>query len=64
MARSPASFKQADLARAMKAVRAAGLDVARTDILPDGTIRLIHKAEVTSDPATPFDQWKAKRDAR
>jgi len=63
MARSPASFKQADLARAMKAVRAAGFEVARTDILPDGTIRLIHKAEVASDPATPFDQWKAKRDA-
>lgn len=62
MARGPATFKQADLTRAVKAARAAGLDVARTEIMPDGTIRLIHSAEVTSTPATPFDEWKAKRD--
>jgi len=64
MSRGPAKFKQADLTRAVKAARAAGLDVARTEIMPDGTIRLIHQAEVTSVVESPFDEWKAKRDAR
>lgn len=64
MAARPATFKQADLARAVKAVRAAGLDVVRTEIGADGKIVLHHHSEVTSEPATPLDEWRAKRDAR
>lgn len=64
VARTPANFRQADLARAVRAVKSAGLDVVRTEIGPDGKIVLIHASEVTSTPASPFDEWKAKRDAR
>lgn len=64
MAKSPATFKQSDLARAVKAVRAAGLGVARTEISPDGTIRLFHGAEVTSESGSPLDEWLAKQNAR
>jgi hypothetical protein len=35
-----ARFKQADLTRALKAVTAARIDVARIDISPDGTISI------------------------
>jgi hypothetical protein len=64
MARGPASFKQADVTRALRAVKAAGLDVVRTEIGTDGKIVLHHHSEVSSEPATPFDEWKAKHDAR
>lgn len=64
MARTPATFRQADVARAVRAVKAAGLDVVRTEIGPDGKIVLVHASEVTSEPANPFDEWKAKKDAR
>ncbi|MGY4398384.1 hypothetical protein ACVWZA_003590 [Sphingomonas sp. UYAg733] len=59
-----ATFRQADLTRAVKAARAAGLDVARIEINPDGTIVLEQSRETISGQASPLDQWKAKRDAR
>lgn len=64
MAKRPATFKQTELTRAAKGVKAAGLPVVRTLVLPDGTFIFDHRTEVTSEPATPFDEWKAKRDAR
>lgn len=64
MAKRPAPFKQAELTRAAKGVKAAGLPMVRTLVLPDGTFIFDHRTEVTSEPATPFDEWKAKRDAR
>jgi len=60
MARTPAMFKQGDVVRAVKAARAAGLNVARTEIAPDGTIRLIH-TDCSPVPASPYDEWKQKR---
>lgn len=63
MARGPATFKQVDITRALRAVKAAGLDVVRTEIGADGKI-VLHHSEVSSEPATPFDEWKAKHDAR
>jgi hypothetical protein len=62
MARTPANFKQTDMVRAVKAALAAGLDVVRTEISPDGTIRLIH-SDCSPVPASPFDEWKQKRHA-
>lgn len=59
-----ATFRQADLTRAVKAARAAGLDVARIEINPDGKIVLEQSRETISGPSNAFDEWKAKRDAR
>jgi hypothetical protein len=60
MARGPLLFKQADLVRAVKAVRTAGLEVERTEILRDGRIVLVHKPkEPQSQETSPYDEWKA-----
>lgn len=56
----PASFKKVDIVRAVRAVRAAGLEVASTEIAPDGTIRLIHSAEAQAQHSSPFDEWKQR----
>jgi hypothetical protein len=47
MARRPASFRQADLTRALKAAAQAGLRVAEALITRDGSIRLVF---AISDP--------------
>ena len=59
VARSSSTFKQADLVRAVKAVRAAGLAVMATQIAPDGTIRLIHTETVTP-PSSDYDRFEAE----
>lgn len=64
MAGRRATFTQADLTRAVKAVRAAGLDVARVEIGTDGKIVLVQSTETISGPQSPLDEWKAKRNAR
>ena len=52
MRRAVATFKHADIVRAVRAARAAGLDVTRTEIAPDGRIVLVHtKADFAVEPA-------------
>ena len=59
VARTPATFKQADLVRAVKAARAAGLPVTATHITRDGTIRLIHTESIIP-PASDYDRFEAE----
>ena len=47
-ARRPCRFKQRDVARAFKAAKAAGVEVARVDLAPNGTISVI-----PADPQNP-----------
>jgi len=65
MGRRAASFTQSAVTRAVKATVAAGLDVARVEVLPDGTITVITKRQEGVDDCglSPLDQWKATRNA-
>jgi hypothetical protein len=64
MAGKRATFTQADLTRAVKAMRAAGLDVARVEIGTDGKIVLGTREETISGQLSPLEEWRAKRNAR
>lgn len=58
VARTSATFRQADLVRAVKAARAAGLPVTATQITPDGTIKLIH-TENSASSLSDYDRFEA-----
>lgn len=61
MPRAPATFKQADIKRAIRAARAAGLEIERTEIRRDGRIVLIHKPRIPDDTSdAALQEWKAK----
>lgn len=47
MPRRPSAFSQADLARAIRAARSAGMTVGVVEVTPDGAIR------ITAAPAAP-----------
>jgi hypothetical protein len=59
MARRPSLFKERDVARATRAVMAAGLNVARVEIEKDGRIVVVPgKGNEPSD--NDLDQWMTR----
>jgi hypothetical protein len=64
MSRRPALFRQADVARALRAVKSAGL-VARVEVKPDGTISIVPgtAAPTGESPADALDGWLGGRNA-
>lgn len=66
MGRKAASFSAADVARAVKATVAAGLDVARVEVQPDGTIVVVTATAETTETGglTDLEKWRARRGAR
>lgn len=66
--RKPSQFKQCDVARALRATKAAGLDVARVDVHASGDFSVIIRGgegQISGPQApSPFDKWKAAKDAR
>jgi hypothetical protein len=63
MSRVPSTFKQADLTKAVKAVVAAGVDIARVEIDAAGKIVIVAKStEVT--PVHELDRELAVWEAR
>ena len=60
MTRRPSTFRQTDVARAVKAAQSAGLAIGKVEVAPDGTIRVIIADVTESAPDMQFDQWKAR----
>jgi hypothetical protein len=55
MARVPCTFRQTDLTRAVKAVAAAGVHIARVEIDRAGKITLVF-GEPTADTSSEWDE--------
>ncbi len=64
MARTPATFKHADVVRAVKAARAAGLNVRRTEITSGGAIVLHHENDNSPSPgeSDELNEWDSVHD--
>lgn len=56
MARRPSLFKERDVARATRAVMAAGLNVARVEIEKDGRIVVV-SGKATESSCNDLDHW-------
>ena len=56
MARRPSLFKERDVARATRAVMAAGLNVARVEIEKDGRIVVV-SGKATELSCNDLDHW-------
>jgi len=50
MARAPSTFRQSDITRAIRAVRAAGVENVRVDITKDGKIGIVVGGEAPKEP--------------
>jgi hypothetical protein len=57
MARGRPLFKQTDVARFLKAARAAGVKPERVEIAPDGTIALIPAREEAAPTTPDRNEW-------
>ncbi len=55
---------QAAIARAVKGAQAAGLKIGRVEIEGDRIVIHSSAEPVQAAPASDFDAWRAKRDAR
>lgn len=61
----PATFRQADVERAIKAAQASGLPVAGCEITPEGTIRILTTPPIKAEvPADTYGGWKKQRGDR
>jgi hypothetical protein len=57
MARAPSTFRQNDVTRAVKAVTAAGVHIARIEIAKDGRIVIITPFEPAQTGAEEENSW-------
>jgi hypothetical protein len=57
-------FRQTDLTRALKGTRAAGIEVARIEILDGRIIVVPGKPNGDGGAVTPLETWKERKDAR
>jgi hypothetical protein len=57
MSGGPSKFRQRDLMRALKGAKAAGIEVGRIEIDPDGKIVVI-TASHPEEALSPLEKWK------
>ena len=59
MGHGPATFKETDLTRALRAARKAGADVERVEISRDGRIVLVlNKGDEVFPEGNEWDKWR------
>ena len=51
------SFRKADVVRALTAAQESGLDIAKLEIKPDGTLILSSGSDSDSTAPSPLDDW-------
>jgi hypothetical protein len=57
MGRAPSTFRQQDVTRAVKAVAAAGVDIARVEVDRTGTIRIIAVGAEPVGKGSEENEW-------
>jgi hypothetical protein len=55
MTRAPATFRQQDVTRAIRAAIAAGVDIARIEVAKDGRIIIVTAAH--TEPKAEANEW-------
>jgi len=50
--------RKAEIARAVEAAKACGLDVSGIEVSPDGTIRIVEARAVPKQPANDFERYQ------
>lgn len=64
MANRLSTFRQADIARAIKGAQAAGLEVVSFELCPDGRIIVLSKSAANAKALDPLEKWEAAYRAR
>jgi hypothetical protein len=64
MARTPSTFRQQDVTRAIRAARAAGVDIARVEIARDGRIVMVTAEVQCAAQDDDLDRELAEFEAR
>jgi hypothetical protein len=59
MTRAPSTFRQQDVTRAVKAVAAAGVDIARVEIDKAGKITIIAATSTKPEEGKRANEWDA-----
>jgi hypothetical protein len=57
MSRGPQTFRQRDVAAAIRAAKTAGLEVARVEVGKDGKIVIVTTNGVPIEPPAPGNEW-------
>lgn len=52
------AFKQCDVERAARALKAVGETVKGVEIRPDGSFRVLTGADVADEPLSPLEAWR------
>ncbi|MCP9223167.1 hypothetical protein MKP08_10435 [Erythrobacter sp. LQ02-29] len=63
MTKTSSTIRQANLARAIRAVQACGLEIQRVEVSSNGSVSLITDQNTLAE-ISPFDEWKEKKNAR
>lgn len=59
-----ATFSQADVERAARALKAVGETIGGVDIRPDGSFRVLTGKEAAAEVSDPYQDWKRERGDR